>query len=246
MTDKVQKIREEVERLQNELIQEKEKGFGSDVDDASILELQNVLTYIDSLQEEPCNSCQGFNDKDKCDELVFTHNCPIVKNPVSIWHDASEMPDKEKKILTIGYNDETYVSYFNGVNPRLIKQWAYIDVLLNLTTKEEPVSEEFSTTMIRKAARHFANWQKENLWKPADGDDLPEIDREVIALTQPYPNDEYLRVVFAHRPNKYTKIWNSDLGEEQVVEIERHDKGGWNIPDVKWWLDCSLPNMEED
>ena len=53
MTDKVQKIREEVERLQNELIQEKEKGYGSDVDDACILELQNVLTYIDSLQEEP-------------------------------------------------------------------------------------------------------------------------------------------------------------------------------------------------
>ena len=51
--DKVQKIREEVERLQNELIQEKEKGFGSDTDDACILELQNILTYIDSLQEEP-------------------------------------------------------------------------------------------------------------------------------------------------------------------------------------------------
>ena len=53
MTDKVKKIRKEVERLQNELIQEKKKGFGSDIDDACILELQNVLTYIDSLQEEP-------------------------------------------------------------------------------------------------------------------------------------------------------------------------------------------------
>lgn len=53
MTDKVQKIREEVERLMNELIQEKEKGFDSDIDDACILELQNVLTFIDSLQEEP-------------------------------------------------------------------------------------------------------------------------------------------------------------------------------------------------
>ena len=53
MADKVQKIYEEVVRLQNELIQEKEKGYGSDADDACILELQNVLTYIDSLQEEP-------------------------------------------------------------------------------------------------------------------------------------------------------------------------------------------------
>ena len=53
MIDKVQKIRNEVERLQHELIQEREKGYGSDADDACILELQNVLTYIDSLQEEP-------------------------------------------------------------------------------------------------------------------------------------------------------------------------------------------------
>lgn len=52
MRDK-DKIRAEVERLQKELIQEKKKGFGSDADDACILELQNVLTYIDSLQEEP-------------------------------------------------------------------------------------------------------------------------------------------------------------------------------------------------
>ena len=86
--------------------------------------------------------------------------------------------------------------------------------------------------------------QIKNLWKPADGDDLPEIDREVIALTQPYPNDEHLRVVFAHRPNKYAKAWNSDLGEKQVVEIERYDKGGWNIPDVVYWLDCKLPYEE--
>ncbi len=56
MTDEVQKIRNEVERLQHELIQEREKGYGSDADDACILELQNVLTYIDSLQEEPVSS----------------------------------------------------------------------------------------------------------------------------------------------------------------------------------------------
>ena len=59
MTDKVQKIRNEVERLQNELIQEREKGYSSDVDDACILELQNVLTFIDSLQEEPVSEDLG-------------------------------------------------------------------------------------------------------------------------------------------------------------------------------------------
>ena len=37
---------------------------------------------VDSVQEVLCNNCQGFNDKEKCDELVFTHNCPVVK-PIS-------------------------------------------------------------------------------------------------------------------------------------------------------------------
>ena len=52
MTDK-EKIKTEIARLMTELIQEKEKGYGSDADDACILELQNVLTFIESLQEEP-------------------------------------------------------------------------------------------------------------------------------------------------------------------------------------------------
>ena len=52
MTDK-EKIRAEIERLMNELIQEKEKGYGSDIDDVCILEYQNILSFIDSLQEEP-------------------------------------------------------------------------------------------------------------------------------------------------------------------------------------------------
>ena len=130
--------------------------------------------------------------------------------------------------------------------------------------QEEPVSEDLEEAIdtylksywggekekqewpfLKKTVIYFAKWQKEHLWKPADGDDLPEIDREVIALTQPYPNDEHLRVVFAHRPNKYTKVWSSDLGEEQVVEIERYDKGGWNIPNVKYWLDCLMPKEIE-
>lgn len=135
--------------------------------------------------------------------------------------------------------------------------------------KEEPVSEELEKAATnyathldknwstvkdgyiaeneKEAFKAGAEWQKENLWKDAQGDDLPEIDREVIALTQPYQDDdEHLKVVCAHRPSKYAKIWNSDLGEEQVIEVEGYDKGGWNIPDVKYWLDSVLPNMEDE
>ena len=87
-------------------------------------------------------------------------------------------------------------------------------------------------------------WCRNNLWHPADGDDLPEIDKEVIALIQPCSNDEHLRVVFAHRPNKYT-TWIERFGEKKIVEVERYGKGEWNIPDVKFWLDLELPKEEE-
>lgn len=63
-------------------------------------------------------------------------------------------------------------------------------------------------------------------WKDAQGKDLPEIDREVIALEQ--HKSGYMKVVYAHRPNPngYEKIY---------------DKGGWNIPNLKYWLDYPLP-----
>lgn len=47
MTDKVQKIRNKVERLQKEYIKKKEEGGGSDADNAYICELQEILDYID-------------------------------------------------------------------------------------------------------------------------------------------------------------------------------------------------------
>jgi len=124
--------------------------------------------------------------------------------------------------------------------------------------KEEPVSEEleeaceqlaenarkhkaetsspfFNQTDYRQGVIDGAKWQKENLWKHADGNDLPIIDREVIALL------DNGKVVFAHRPQEY---WD---GKDIVTgKVTRHypktyDKGGWNIPNVKYWLDVELP-----
>lgn len=76
--DKLEKLRKEVERLQNELIQEKEKGFGSDTDNACILELQNILTYIDSLQKEPVSddlekTSKEYADKNYAEWLDFVY-----------------------------------------------------------------------------------------------------------------------------------------------------------------------------
>ena len=82
-------------------------------------------------------------------------------------------------------------------------------------------------------------WCRNNLWKDAQGDDLPEIDREVIALLS---NG---KVVFAHRPPEYWDGKNIITNEVTRYEPKRYDKGGWNIPDVRWWLDLDLPKMEE-
>ena len=87
---------------------------------------------------------------------------------------------------------------------------------------------------------------RNNLWKPADGDDLPEIGREVVVFTQNFPDDAgIMKVAIAHRPNP--NGWdgrNILTGEVNHYTPKTYDKGGWNIPDVRWWLDLDLP-MEE-
>ena len=82
---------------------------------------------------------------------------------------------------------------------------------------------------------HGAKWKSENLWKPADGNDLPEIDREVIAIL------DNGKVVYAHRPSEYWDGKDIVTGKVTRYYPKTYDKGGWNIPNIKWWLDCSIP-----
>ena len=87
-----------------------------------------------------------------------------------------------------------------------------------------------------------AEWISNNLWKPADGDDLPEYEREVIVLIQPYPLEgtEYA-VSFAHRPDPNGYDGKSiTTGKIEHYTPETYDKGGWSIPNVVWWLDYNM------
>ena len=131
--------------------------------------------------------------------------------------------------------------------------------------QEEPVSED-----LERAAKRYgtegdeisglyiideevegfkagAQWQKEHLWKPADGNDLPEYEREVVVFTQNFPEDAgIVKVAIAHRPNP--KGWdgkNIATGEVEHYTPKTYGKGGWNIPDVIFWLDVDLPKTEE-
>ena len=79
---------------------------------------------------------------------------------------------------------------------------------------------------------------EKNIWKPADGNDMPEIDREVIALLSDG------KVVFAHRPIQFTIVTHT-TGKREKIEAMLYGKGGWNQPNIKWWLDLDLPKMEE-
>ena len=117
--------------------------------------------------------------------------------------------------------------------------------------QEEPVSEELEEAAFDYAeackcdggekllcVEHFkagAKWKAKNLWKPADGDCLPEIDREVIALL------DNGKVVFAHRPPEHWDGKNINTGKVTRYYPKTYGKGGWNIPNLKYWLDYPLP-----
>ena len=90
-----------------------------------------------------------------------------------------------------------------------------------------------------KIKENLLSSAKEGLWHEAQGDDLPEIDREVIVLCN---NGQ---IAFGHRPNPDGEVWKHPNGTLEHVHFETYGKGGWNIPDVRWWLDVKLPNLEE-
>ena len=174
-----------------------------------------------------------------------------------IIHECKEEPvnnDFEMALAEMIYKAQTSV-----VEPLVIAaQWK--DELIKLAKSEESVSEDLEkcTSKIILEGTNFnkswyahpelafkagAKWKKENLWKSADGDDLPEYDREVIAILD-YDFGHY-KVVYAHRPNP--NGWNGtniDTEEKEHFEPEIYDKGGWNQPHVLYWLDAKLPYEE--
>lgn len=143
---------------------------------------------------------------------------------------------------------------------------SFLDTLEVKEVQEEPVSEDLEEAARKAGQKYFpdeeniwarpnyeakraecafkegAEWQREHLCKPTDGDDLPEVDREVIALVE---ENEHYKVVFAHRPPKHWDGKNILTGKVTRYEPKRYDKGGWNMPNIKYWLDVDLPKMEE-
>lgn len=85
-----------------------------------------------------------------------------------------------------------------------------------------------------------ALWADAHLWHLADGDELPEIDREVIVFTQ--TERQYPKVAIAH--TMPMGDWKQFDGNRYY--LERNGEVGWSLPDVKIWLDCKMPFKEGD
>lgn len=109
-----------------------------------------------------------------------------------------------------------------------------------------PFAGEYQTDY-RQGVMDGAKWQKNHLWKPADGDDLPEYEREVIVFTQNYPdNAGMMMVAIGHRPTPEGFDGKSlTTGEVEHYTPKTYDKGGWNIPNIVYWLDVELPKEIE-
>ena len=139
------------------------------------------------------------------------------------------------------------------------------EVTLRIDKKEKPVSENLEKAAVEafkeivddernsflEIFKAGAEWKKAHNWKPADGDDLPEYEREVIVLikynTQRNIHDEEYptyRVGFGHRPNP--NGWdgkNIDTNEVTHYTPELYDKGGWNAPNIVYWLDYDINEL---
>ena len=218
MTDKVQKIKDWISKEQDGLM-DAQGNFEYPEHEGAYHILCNLDAYIDSLQEEPVSE-----DFEKIIEEIAE---PTILNAYGT-----------KELARRLRNTICGTSVSEG---------------LEKAAKADAMVERSDDTEVGYDLNRYggfiagAQWQKENLWRDAQGDDLPDIDREVIVLTQPYPlgENEYT-VSFAHRPNP--NGWDGKsitTGNIEHYTPKTYDKGGWNIPNVKYWLDVELPKEIE-
>ena len=230
MTDKVKKIREEVEKLKSQLLRGACSSQIAMETRCKEEAYDEVLAILDTMQEEPVN-----------------------RTPADVESAMQEVEEKSRVFTEAhkGEDADTILAQMRGEEPVSEELEEAVNAYIGYAPE---VDESSSTYGKRQAFKAGANWKKANLWKPADGDELPEIDREVVVLIKynaqhNIHDEEYstYRVEFGHRPNPDGWECKSvTTGKVEHYTPKTYDKGGWNIPNVKWWLDCSLPNMEED
>lgn len=69
--NKVEKIKAEIKRLKNELIQEVEKGYKSEFDEGRISAFEDMITLINSFEEEPISNGLEEAAKNYEEDAIF-------------------------------------------------------------------------------------------------------------------------------------------------------------------------------
>ena len=217
---------------------------------------EQCLKYI-----EDSNQCEVT-----CDYVLPINECSLQQNAERLW----KVTNKQQSMI----NKEKLHQILSSLrkNDDCVGKMCYNQALQDVQTaidsmQEEPVSEDldeaaWNFAMLNpdyqmnrvESFRAGAKWQKEHLislWKPADGEDLPEYDREVIAFQETFPTDadvpSLFKIVIAHRPNPQGYDGKSiTTGEVEHYTPKTYGKGGWNIPDVVMWTDLDIPKLQED
>ena len=232
--------------------------------------LCNLDTYIDSLQEEPVS--KDFTKA--LAECIHKAQCSVI-DPLAhaeVWKEelvklvkCEEPVSEECEEAADRYGESIESNYPNDMFDRGDISKAFEAGVEWGKSHKESVSEELgdyinelskqftevSFAKLSRIAVRVAKWQKEHLWKPADGDDLPEIDREVIALegiVDPTATDCLCghKVIFAHRPATEGYDGKSiTTGETEHYTPKTYGEGGWNIQNIVYWLDVELPKEIE-
>lgn len=104
-------------------------------------------------------------------------------------------------------------------------------------TSDEDMQVAFGDALIRGAK--WADAHPRQFWFDAHGDYLPEYEKEVIVLIQTFDDDPTsVRVSYGHRPDP--KGWTGkslSTGKIKHFIPKTYGKGGWNLDNVKVWLD---------
>lgn len=149
-----------------------------------------------------------------CVKLISIIDSMLEEPTISLWHDKVEEPEPDKELICIGQFNNPLVlsSSSDSFRWNFILKWAYFDDLLKLSNverngkdlQEEPVSEDLeaeikktflnnecsvtdavSLSAFTRIARHFANWQKQQIRKDA-------ISGKVTVIY--YPTDSCLEI----------------------------------------------------
>lgn len=97
---------------------------------------------------------------------------------------------------------------------------------------DESYSDDDVRDIAVSLAEYGYQYARKNLWHDAQGDHVPEYDREVIVIGRDG------KVFFGHRPNPK----EITMVEGEAYLAKTYDKNGWNWPNIALWLDVEIPD----